>query len=256
MNLFHIAGIVTLTLLFFLQMGCNRMQEPGGVSYDQTDSEPIGDQPAVASGGAQQRHEMQKPAVGESETTEAGGQDSEATVEQLREELRQEKEEFVREIEEQLVTLDKRYQTMQQKARQAGEEAESDIQQSLAKIEQQRQKLRGMLDELGQSREDDWKQFRQGVQSAWDELRISVDGAASQFKLRYGDDLQIDVDEEGVNVDVDEDADEKESGAETTKPEEKPEAAGGKEPPQPVDSGSADAASSEEASTAPAKDTE
>lgn len=122
----------------------------------------------------------------------------------------EQKDNFVKEIDQQLKELDTSIARMKEQAKEAKDDARKEIEDQLAEIETRREALLDRLEELGRTSGNAWEDRKEGVINAWDELKKARDDASSGIEVRVGngvdvkvgDGLTIDVGKDGTKVDV------------------------------------------------------
>lgn len=122
----------------------------------------------------------------------------------------EQKDDFVKEIDQQLKELDTSIGKMKKQASEAKEDARKELEEQLAEIETKREALLDRLEELSNASGNAWEDLREGVINAWDELKKARDDASSGIEVRVGsgvdvkvgDALTIDVGKDGTEVDV------------------------------------------------------
>jgi TolA-binding protein len=118
-----------------------------------------------------------------------GGKDSGSTTDQVRQnagkeksEAEQQKDDFVKKAREQLDQLDKQIAELKAKARTANAETQKQINKSIAELEPKRKAAEKRLDQLKSSSDKAWKDMKDGVLAAINDLSTACTRAASRFK--------------------------------------------------------------------------
>jgi predicted nuclease with TOPRIM domain len=112
-----------------------------------------------------------RPANGSA--TSANGADDDRTL--------AEKEEFERELEQDLETIDQKMARLAERIKKAEGDAKARLQQEWDELEPQRERARERLEQLKKSSGEAWKDIKAGAQSAFSELRDSVNRASERF---------------------------------------------------------------------------
>ena len=92
-----------------------------------------------------------------------------------------EKQEFERELEEDLETIDQKMARLAERIKKAEGDAKARLQEEWDELEPQRQQARQRLEELKESSAEAWDDLKTGARSAFDDLRDSVNKASERF---------------------------------------------------------------------------
>ncbi len=93
-----------------------------------------------------------------------------------------EKQEFERELEEDLETIDEKMARLAERIKETEGDVKARLQQEWDELEPQRQQARQRLDELKKSSAEAWEDLQAGAKSAFAELRESVNRASERFE--------------------------------------------------------------------------
>jgi hypothetical protein len=103
-------------------------------------------------------------------------------VDATAEQLRLEKEELERNLEVGLSELDEKMARLSERIKEESGEAKVRLQKQWDDLKPQRDQARQKLDELKKSSAEAWKDLKAGAQSAFAELRESVNQASERFE--------------------------------------------------------------------------
>ena len=93
----------------------------------------------------------------------------------------QAKEDFQKNLDSQLKTMDAEIAKLREKSRDLKDDAKANWDRKLADLEAKRDVARAKLAEVGQSSAEAWKDVQQGAQSAWAELDQAIQDASREF---------------------------------------------------------------------------
>jgi hypothetical protein len=97
-------------------------------------------------------------------------------------ELRIEKDQIARQLEDGLAELDAKMDTLGQQIAQATGDAKVRLQKEWDELEPQRKAARERLDELKKSSSAAWQDLKEGAQSALTDLKASINRASTRFE--------------------------------------------------------------------------
>jgi hypothetical protein len=97
-------------------------------------------------------------------------------------ELRVERDQIARQMEDGLKELDAKMDTLGQQIAQATGDAKVRLQQEWDELEPQRKAAQERLDEMKKSSSAAWKDLKQGAQSALTDLKASINRASTRFQ--------------------------------------------------------------------------
>jgi hypothetical protein len=93
-----------------------------------------------------------------------------------------EKQEFERELEEDLETIDEKMARLGERIKEAEGDVRARLQQEWDELEPQRQRARQRLQEVKSSSAEAWQDLKAGARSAFDDLRDAVNKASERFE--------------------------------------------------------------------------
>jgi TolA-binding protein len=114
-------------------------------------------------------------------------QERREAVDATAEQLKLEKEQLERNLEEGLNQLDQKMATLSERINEAQGDAKARLQKEWEELKPQREQARLRLDELKKSSAEAWQDVKAGAQSAFAELRESVNQASERFEKENAD---------------------------------------------------------------------
>lgn len=118
---------------------------------------------------------------GQTVTANKVAENADDTMEATGELASQTKDEYVRELREQLAELDRKMADLQQRAGNLQDDAKAEWQQTWDNLQARREQMKQEMSELQSSSGDAWQDLREGTSSAWGELQQAFERAQQQF---------------------------------------------------------------------------
>lgn len=160
--------------------GCT--QSDTGDSVAQTDATAVD-----ASDRAQTSPAATESENAETVTSQDVVRNAEETVEAAGALAEQTKDEYIRELNDQLADLDEEMEALDNRATTLTDEAAAEWEETRTDLQEHRRQVQERLDELQSASGEAWRDLREGTDAAWDELQQAFDDASEHFDSQGGD---------------------------------------------------------------------